>query len=213
MTEMCSVHTSWDQYEPLPESRRGAFGKTLPGIEHKVVDPETGEELPAGEDGELWARGYSLMQGLYGREREEVFEPDGWYRTGDAGHFDADGWFFFTGRLGDMVKTPGGANVTPAEVEAALMAYPDVSEAYVTGIPADGGQLVVGAVVPRTGEALDGDELRARLRADLSAYKVPKHLWVCAKSDLPFLQSGKIEKRELAAMLAARVTDEANGTT
>ena len=207
MTEMCSVHTSWDQYDPLPESRRGTFGKTLPGIEHKVVDPDTGAELPPGENGELWVRGYSLMQGLYRREREEVFEPDGWYRTGDAGHFDADGWFYFTCRLGEMIKTPGGANVTPAEVEAVLMAYPDVLEAYVTGISAGegSGQLVVGAVVPRGDAALDGDELRARLKGDLSAYKVPQHLWVCAKAELPFLQSGKIKKQDLAEMLATRV--------
>jgi acyl-CoA synthetase (AMP-forming)/AMP-acid ligase II len=205
MTEMCSVHTSWDQYDPLPESRRGTFGKTLPGIEHKVVDPDTGAEVRTGEDGELWVRGYSLMQGLYRHEREQVFEPDGWYRTGDAGHFDEDGWFYFTGRLGEVVKTPGGANVTPAEVEAALMSLPEVLEAYVTGIPGDGGQLVVGAVVPRAGETLDGDDLRARLKGELSAYKVPKYLWVCAKSDLPFLQSGKIKKQELAELLAERV--------
>jgi acyl-CoA synthetase (AMP-forming)/AMP-acid ligase II len=209
MTEMCSVHASWDQYDPLPESRRGAFGKTLPGISHKVVDPETLEEVPVGTDGELWARGYSLMQGLHRREREEVFEPDGWYRTGDAGHFDEDGWFYFTGRLGEMIKTPGGANVAPAEVEAALMAYDDVLEAYVTGVPAPGdGQLVVGAVVPRGDAVIDPDELRARLKADLSAYKVPKHLWVCAKSELPFLPSGKIKKQELADQLAARVGSE-----
>ena len=205
MTEMCSSHTLWDQYDPLPESRRGTFGRSLPGISHKVVDPETGEELPAGRDGELWARGYSLMQGLWRREREDVFEPDGWYRTGDVGHFDEDGWFYFVGRLGEMIKTPGGANVAPAEVEAALMAYPEVLEAYVTGIPADEGQLVAGAVVPRGGAALDGDELRARLKQDLSAYKVPKYLWVCDKSELPFLQSGKIKKPDLAEMLAARI--------
>ena len=198
---------SWDQYDPLPESRRGTFGKPLPGIAHKVVDPETGEEVPIGDDGEIWVRGYSLMQGLQRREREDVFEPDGLYRTGDGGYLDADGWVYFTGRLGEMIKTPGGANVTPAEVEAALMAYPDVLEAYVTGIPAEGGsgQLVVGAVVPRGDAALDADELRARLKGDLSAYKVPKHLWVCAKSELPFLQSGKIKKQELAEQLAARV--------
>ena len=205
MTEMCSSHTLWDQYDPLPESRRGTFGKSLPGIEHKVVDPETLEELPTGVEGELWARGYSLMQGLQRREREDVFERDGWYRTGDAGHFDDDGWFYFTGRLGEMIKTPGGANVTPAEVEGALMEYPEVLEAYVTGIPADGGgELVVGAVVPRGDVELDGDELRARLKRDLSAYKVPKHLWVCAKSELPFLPSGKIKKQDLADQLAAR---------
>jgi len=205
MTEMCSSHTLWDQYDPLPESRRGTFGKSLPGIEHKVVDPETLEELPTGVDGELWARGYSLMQGLQRREREDVFERDGWYRTGDAGHFDDDGWFYFTGRLGEMIKTPGGANVTPAEVEGALMEYPEVLEAYVTGIPADGGgELVVGAVVPRGDVELNGDELRARLKQDLSAYKVPKHLWVCEKAALPFLPSGKIKKHDLADQLAAR---------
>jgi acyl-CoA synthetase (AMP-forming)/AMP-acid ligase II len=205
MTEMCSSHTLWDQYDPLPESRRGTFGKPLPGTSHKIVDPDTLEAVPPGVDGEVWARGYSLMQGLQRREREDVFEPDGWYRTGDAGHFDDDGWFYFTGRLGEMIKTPGGANVTPAEVEAALMAYPDVLEAYITGIPAEGGgQLVVGAVVPRGDAALDGDELRTRLKADLSAYKVPKQLWVCAKSELPFLPSGKIRKQDLAEQLAAR---------
>lgn len=202
MTEMCSVHTSWDQYDALPESRRGAFGKTLPGIEHKVVDPATGDALPAGADGELWVRGYPLMQGLQRREREDVFEPDGWYRTGDAGHFDDDGWFYFTGRLGEMIKTPAGANVAPAEVETALMAHPDVLEAYVTGIPSDGGELVACAVVPRGDASLDATELRAWLKADLAAFKVPRHLWVCAKSELPFLPSGKIEKQELAAMLA-----------
>jgi acyl-CoA synthetase (AMP-forming)/AMP-acid ligase II len=203
MTEMCSVHTSWDQYDALPESKRGAFGKSLPGLSHKVVDPDTLEELPVGVDGELWARGYSLMQGLHRREREEVFEPDGWYRTGDAGHFDEDGWFYFTGRLGEMIKTPGGANVAPAEVEAALMAYTDVHEAYVTGIPAAGdGELVMGAVVPRGDATIDADELRARLKAELSAYKVPKQIWVCQKSELPFLQSGKIKKQELATMLS-----------
>ena len=205
MTEMCSVHISWDQYDPLPESRRGTFGKTLPGISHKVVDPDTLDEVPVGVDGELWARGYSLMQGLHRREREDVFEPDGWYRTGDAGHFDDDGWFYFTGRLGEMIKTPGGANVAPAEVESALMAYPDVLEAYVTGIPADGdGELVVGAIVPRGDATIDADELRERVKGDLSAYKVPKQLWVYAKSELPFLQSGKIKKQDLADQLAAR---------
>ena len=104
-----------------------------------------------------------------------------------------------------MIKTPGGANVTPAEVEAALMAYPDVLEAYVTGIPAaEGGELVAGAVVARAGEALDGDQLRARLKGDLAVYKLPRFLWICTKADLPFLDSGKIEKRALAERIAER---------
>ena len=185
--------------------RTQTVGRVMPEIDVRIVDPATGFDVPQGADGELWARGYSLMQGLQRREREDVFERDGWYRTGDAGHFDDDGWFYFTGRLGEMIKTPGGANVTPAEVEGALMEYPEVLEAYVTGIPADGGgELVVGAVVPRGDVELDGDELRARLKQDLSAYKVPKHLWVCEKAALPFLPSGKIKKHDLADQLAAR---------
>jgi acyl-coenzyme A synthetase/AMP-(fatty) acid ligase len=104
-----------------------------------------------------------------------------------------------------MIKTAGGANVTAAEVEAALMAYPEVLEAYVTGIPAlGGGQQVAGAVVPRSGQELDSDVLRARLKGNLAAYKVPKHLWICAKADLPFLESGKLKRRELTELLAAR---------
>jgi long-subunit acyl-CoA synthetase (AMP-forming) len=106
MTEMCSSHTLWDQYDPLPESRRGTFGRSLPGISHKVVDPETGVELPAGAEGELWVRGYSLMQGLHRREREDVF--DGWYRTGDAATSTPTAGSI-TGRLGEMIKTPGSA--------------------------------------------------------------------------------------------------------
>ena len=171
--------------------------------------------MPAGVDGELWARGYSLMQGLQRREREDVFEPDGWYRTGDAGHFDDDGWFYFTGRLGEMIKTPGGANVTPAEVEAALDGVSRRARGVRDRHPRRG-RTASSSSAPSSRAAtptLDGDELRARLKHDLSAYKVPKHLWVCAKSELPFLQSGKIKKQELAEQLAARFAGESTTPT
>ena len=75
--------------------------------------------MRAGEVGELWLRGPFLMEGYYGRERHETFTPDGWYRTGDLFHVDDDGFFYFTGRRGDMIKT-AGANVSPREVEAAI---------------------------------------------------------------------------------------------
>ena len=78
-------------------------------------------------------RGYSLMQRLYKREREDVFTPDGYYRTGDCGVQAEDGWITFTGRLGDLIKTGGGTNVTPAEVELALTNCDGVLEAYVVG--------------------------------------------------------------------------------
>jgi acyl-CoA synthetase (AMP-forming)/AMP-acid ligase II len=204
MTETCSLHSGFDVYAPLPEARRGTYGRALEGMERKVIDAATGERLPPGTPGEICVRGYARMQGLYKLERESVFDADGFYRTGDSGWLDADGWLYFSGRLGEMVKT-GGTNVTPAEVEAALLAYPDVLEAYVTGIPdADRGQLVVAAVVPRAGQALDGEALRVRLKADLSAYKIPRHVWVCRKDELPFSASGKLKKQELARRLAQR---------
>lgn len=203
MTEMCGNHVGADPYEPQPEQRRGTFGRSLEGLEHRVVDPNTGEPVPPGTEGELWARGYSLMLGLYKREREEVFAPDGFYRTGDAGWMDEDGWFFFTGRLGDMIKTGGGTNVAPGEVEAALMALPGVLEAYVTGVPdGAGAQVVAAAVVPKGDAALDPAALKGELRKAISAYKVPKLVWVTSKDKLPFTPSGKIKKTDLAVQLA-----------
>lgn len=202
MTETCGPHTVADSREDLPESLRGAFGRAVPGVEHKVVDPDTGATLPQGELGEICVRGYSRMQALYKVEREDTFDADGYYRTGDSGYFNEDGWLFFRGRLGEMIKT-GGANVTPAEVEAALVELPGVSEAYVAGIPdAERGQVVAAAVVPSAGRTVTAGALLERLRGELSAYKVPQHVLVCEKSALPFTDSGKIQRRLLAELLA-----------
>jgi acyl-CoA synthetase (AMP-forming)/AMP-acid ligase II len=206
MTETCSLHSGFDPYVALPEPRRGSYGLPLTGMERKLIDPQTGATLPPRSPGEICVRGHALMQGLYKCERESVFDADGYYRTGDAGWLDEDGWLYFTGRLGEMIKT-GGSNVTPAEVEAALLVYPDVLEAHVTGVPdADRGQLVVAAVVPRGSHVLDGEELRVRLKADLSAYKIPRRIWICSRSELPFTESGKLRKAELARLIAARST-------
>jgi acyl-CoA synthetase (AMP-forming)/AMP-acid ligase II len=200
---------------PLDESKRGTFGRSVEGLEHKIIDPATGESLPARTEGEICVRGYSMMVGRQKVERQDTFDADGWYHTGDAGYLDADGWLFFTGRLGDMIKTSGGANVTPAEVEAALTALPEVLEAYVTGVPDRGGaagsQVVAAAVVLRAGGKLDSDEVQKRLKDSLSAFKIPKHIWVCAKADLPFTDSGKVKKTELARLLAAGVREPHRG--
>jgi len=204
MTETLGPHTFGDG-SPLPPEKAGSFGPSVPGVEHKVVDPVTLEELPAGEVGELWLRGYSLMLALHKRERSETFTPDGWYRTGDAGRFDEDGHFYFTGRMGDLVKT-SGMNVTPREVEAVLEEQPEVAMAFVTGIDhPERGQDVVAAVALRPGESLTGDEARRRVKAELASYKVPRHVAVFGgQAELPMLESGKLDRRRLAAMLAER---------
>ncbi|MCP4903830.1 MAG: AMP-binding protein [bacterium] len=204
MTETCGPHTMDRMDFDLPEELRGSFGHSVPGVEHKVVDPKTGEELPAGEFGEICVRGYSLMQGLYKMEREEVFDAEGFYHTGDGGYFDADGVLFFQSRLGDLIKT-GGANVTPREVEATLEAISAVREAYVVGLAdADRGQLVTAAIVLQTGEQVTAEELRARVKSELSAYKVPRAFHFYSHEELPFTDSGKIDKRALIAMIESR---------
>jgi acyl-CoA synthetase (AMP-forming)/AMP-acid ligase II len=209
MTETCSCHTNHDPYDPLPESKRGTFGPSIEGLEHKIIDPDTGEQLPAGDEGEILVRGYALMHSRYKVERSEIVDADGWYHTGDAGHLDEEGWLFFTGRLGDMIKTTGGTNVTPAEVEVALAGIPGVMEAYVTGVTdpegTAGTQIVAAALVARAGERVDVDGLRAALKGSLSAFKIPKHVWVCQKSELPFTDTGKLKKAELAKILATQL--------
>jgi acyl-CoA synthetase (AMP-forming)/AMP-acid ligase II len=204
MSETLGPHT-FEEDVPLPPDKEGSFGRPVPGLEHRVVDPETLDDVPPGQVGEVWVRGYSVMLGLHKRERADTFTADGWYRTGDAGHFDADGHLFFAGRLGDVVKT-SGMNVTPREVEAALEEQPEVALAIVTGIDhPDRGQDVVAAVALNPGASLEAEVARERLRTELAAYKVPRHVAVFAsQADLPQLDSGKVDRRRLAQILGER---------
>jgi acyl-CoA synthetase (AMP-forming)/AMP-acid ligase II len=203
MTEAGSVCLASDDESDQPEHRRGSFGRPVPGFDAKIVDPDTGDERAVGDVGELWLRGPFLMEGYYGRERHEAFTPDGWYRTGDLFHVDRDGFFYFTGRKGDMIKT-AGANVSPREVEAAIS---DVSGlvAHVLGIDdAERGQLVAAALrVPRDRAAPDLDELRTALRTRLSAYKVPRRFLVLADDEVPMMSSGKLDARALRERFSA----------
>lgn len=204
MTELCGNHIGVDPYLPQPPDRSETGGVSIEGLQHLLVDPDTGQPAPPGAPGEIWVRGYSLMQRLHKREREDVFTPDGYYRTGDCGVQYDDGWISFTGRLGDLIKTSGGVNVTPGEVELALVDCDGVLEAYVVGAESDvEGTVIAAAVVPRGEASLDGQSLRTQLRDRLSAYKVPKFIWVTTKQELPFTATGKVKKPELAQRLSA----------
>jgi acyl-CoA synthetase (AMP-forming)/AMP-acid ligase II len=204
MSETCGPHTFWtpeEEVHGVPEAYRGAFGHEVPGTEHRIIDPDSGMELPEGEEGEVLVRGYSLMLGLHRRERSEVFDADGWYHTGDRGFF-RDGWFFFTGRQTDLIKT-SGANVAPAEVERALMSFDEVKLAFVVGVDhPDRGQDVVALVVAWRGEegGTDAADLHQRLRSQLSSYKVPRHIFVIPDEQVPWLVSQKVDRRALVAL-------------
>ncbi len=208
MTELCGNHIGVDPYPPQPADRAETGGFSIEGLNHILVDPETGQPVPVGIDGEIWVRGYSLMQRMYKREREDVFTADGYYRTGDCGVQYDDGWIKFTGRLGDLIKTSGGTNVTPSEVELALADCDGVLEAYVVGAE-DGsnGTVVAAAVVPRGDAELDSEHLRSEVRTRLSAYKVPRFIWITDKDALPFTATGKVKKSDLATQLSGLMTD------
>ena len=126
MSETSGPHTAASatvNAQPLPEDLLGSFGPPVPGVHHRIVDLETGSvELPDGEEGEILVRGYSVMDGLYKKERAATFDEDGWYHTGDKGYF-RDSFLFFTGRKTDMIKT-AGANVAPRRGRAGARVTP-----------------------------------------------------------------------------------------
>jgi acyl-CoA synthetase (AMP-forming)/AMP-acid ligase II len=209
MTETLGPHTFDHRDNVLPPEKEGSFGPSVPGVEHKTVDPLTGEDCKVGETGELWIRGYSLMQGLHKRERADVFTPDGWYRTGDGGYFDEDGHFYFTGRLGDLIKS-NGMNITPRDVEIGLEMHPDVVLAFVCGVPTeDHMEKVVAAVALSPGASATEDDLKAFVKNEIASYKVPKHIAVFAsQTELPWLDSGKVDRRALTAQLVERFSSQ-----
>ena len=170
-------------------------------FDYKIIDPVSGESLPDGEEGEFCVRGYGLMAGFYKREREETFDADGWYHTGDRSYLE-DGRVFFTGRYTDMIKS-GGANVAPLEVETVLLSFPEIRHAFVFGMPhAERGEEVTAVVVLEHGSAFDPDGIRRRVRAELSAYKVPTSISAIPLEETPWLPSGKPDKLTLKQRVA-----------
>jgi len=200
MTETLGGHTSARFDELLPEDRPSWQGRAVPGVELKIVDPDTRRPLPPGEVGELLVRGYCLMLGLAGRERHETFDAEGYYATGDLCRLDAEGYLKFEARLGEMIKIHG-ANVAPLEVELAMTGLLGIEKAGVVGIGQDGDTRLVAAVLMAPGRALNEAAVVAALKQRLSSFKVPKHIMALTEAELPATGSGKIKKAELAALM------------
>lgn len=201
MSETGSNHTG--VYVADREAAKGSVGRPIPFMEHRIVDEDSKEEAAPGEAGSIYVRGYNLMLGFYKREREDVFERDGFYDTKDRGYF-RDGFLVYAGRDVGLIKTAGN-NVAAAEVEAALKAIPGITSAHVVGIEdAAIGQIVGAAIVPSGSEGIDVDAVLARLRTELSSYKVPRVLRVLAAEDIPFMSNGKLDFRALVARIAEK---------
>jgi acyl-CoA synthetase (AMP-forming)/AMP-acid ligase II len=171
--------------------------------EVRVAD-EDDRPVGDGEIGEIQVRGYAVTPRLHKVERSRFFTADGFYHTGDMGLVEGSR-INFVGRNGDMIKT-AGSNVSPAEVEGEMQQLDEVHSAYVVGLPdAQRGQLVAAAVVPRDGVELDFAAIEEKLRQRLSSYKVPRAYVAITRDEVPMLFSNKVARRQIEAMLIARL--------
>jgi len=182
-----------------PDSKLRSAGRAVPGLEVKIVDPDTGQDCPVGVVGEVVTRGPGVTKS-YWRNPEatvDAFWPGEWFRTGDAGYMDSDGYVFLKDRIKDLLMS-GGENIYPAEVENAIMAHPDVQEVAVIGAPSEKwGETPVAIVVAKPGTSIEEAELIAFTRERLAHYKCPTA--VAFVGELPRNPSGKVLKRELRA--------------
>ncbi len=181
--------------DPL-EAKLATSGTPLPGMEMRIVDPATGEDLPQGEVGLVLIRGHTTPGYLNNpEETAKALRPDGFFDTGDLGRFDGDGRFVFHSRLKEVIKS-GGINVSPVEVEQLIAGHPDVRDAYVVGV-ADPvrGELIVAFV--DAAAAIAADDVRGYVKERAASFKVPHHVIFRSEEELPRLASGKIAKHKL----------------
>ncbi len=191
-----TVMLTSNPYRPESARRGGTVGPALPGVLLRVVD-ERGLPLPAGEIGGIQVKGPNVFKG-YWRMPEKTadeFTDDAYFKTGDVGRVDGDGFVTIVGRSKDLIIS-GGYNVYPAEVEGYLNNLPGVAESAVVGVPhPDFGEAVVAVVVPRAGVQLDGAALIAALKSQIANFKVPKRAFVVP--ELPRNAMGKVQKNLL----------------
>jgi acyl-CoA synthetase (AMP-forming)/AMP-acid ligase II len=197
-TESSTPVTQLAPDDHVPGSPRlASAGRLQPFFDLRIVDPTTGTDVGDGEPGELWIRGDALFPGYWNdpARTAEAFVGDGWYRTGDIGRLDTDGYLFILDRARDMVVT-GGENVYPTEVEMVLARHPDVAEIAVIGIPSEAwGETLCAIAVPRPGAELDGASLIAWARERLAHFKCPTVVEI--RTVLPRNETGKVLRRLL----------------
>jgi len=194
LTETCGGDTLMEPGREI--EKLGTAGRALVHCEIDIRDDD-GNPLPPGTQGEICVRGPKVTKG-YWKDPEKTrasFFPDGWFRTGDVGFLDSDGFLTITDRKKDMIIS-GGENIASSEVERVIYALPQVAEVAVIGVPdPDWGERPVAVVVPRPGQTLDYETLREHCRQHLAGFKVPRELHL--RDALPRNPSGKVLKRML----------------
>lgn len=195
-TEASPCITSTRTHDPL-ELKMTTVGRALPGVEVRILDPKTGEEVPAGTEGEICARGYNIMKGYYKMPEATaaVIDPEGWLHTGDLGVLDENGHVKITCRLKDMIIR-GGENIYPTEVETFIRTHPLVKEVQVIGVPCfKYGEDVMAFIQLKEGQLLTPEAVQSFCKGKIANCKIPKY--VAFVDSYPLTASGKVQKFKL----------------
>ena len=206
LTEAYGNSSVCDADLPL-DKRLLTVGQALGGVEIRIIDAASGAVLPPGRPGEITLRG-NVLPGYWNDpvRSAEAFTADGFFRTGDLGLLDDEGYLFYRGRLKELVKT-GGINVAPAEVEEILATHPAIELVFVTGIPdARLDEALAAVIITRNGCSVTEAELAAHCRATLAAYKTPRHFRFVDAAALPLTTTGKLKRNELPALFVTNKT-------
>lgn len=182
------------------EQRVSTVGKAFPNVECKIINPDTGDEMPDGEPGEFVARGYNIMQGYYNMPEatKNVIDKDGWLHTGDLCIKNSDGYYKVVGRIKDMIIR-GGENIYPKEIEEFLYTIDGVSDVQVVGVPSEKyGEEVMAFIVLKKGAKYTPDEIKKLVKNNMARHKVPSY--VKFLDEFPTTASGKIQKFKLREM-------------
>nr|WP_120491111.1 AMP-binding protein [Corynebacterium lactis] len=200
MTETSPVAFQTRADSPL-DKRVATVGQIHPHIEARIVDTQTNETLPRGEQGEVVVRGYNIMREYWQHPEKtaEAIDADGWMHTGDLGMLDEEGYLSITGRIKDMLIR-GGENIYPREIEEFLFTHPSVVDAQVIGVPDDryGEEIMAWLILHEGAEQLSADDIAEFARGKLSRHKVPRYVHVV--SEFPMTASGKVRKVEMREM-------------
>jgi fatty-acyl-CoA synthase len=203
-TETMTILSSFDA-ETSEADYAGSFGAPLPGNVLKIVDPQTGAVVPRGDRGELCIKGPTLMMGYIGKTREETFDDEGFYCTGDGGYVDAEGRLYWEGRLNDIIKT-GGANVSPEEIDTAIASFPGVKRTQTVGLPHDTlGEMTVACIVPVDGVTLGEEALIEYLKERLASFKIPRRILFLTEEEFPLTGNEKAKAGEIRALAGKRL--------
>ncbi len=189
------------------KKKPGSIGLPLPGVEVRIVDPESFTNLGTGEVGEIWLKGPNVTPGYWGMPQEtEAAFVNGWFRTGDLGEKDEEGYYYITDRLKHIIIS-GGENISPKEVESVLDRHPEISESCVVGVPDEKwGEKVAAGIVLKPGFKPAVDEIRRFCKEHLSDWKCPKE-FVFLK-ELPRNRMGKIMKEDVVRQFMKSVRHE-----